>query len=281
MADPLRLLQYPAALCNQVRRVAIAAGDAIMDHFDESGFHAADHKDDGSPVTIADREAEAIILSGLKDILQGVPMVGEESAAAGVVPDLGARDLFWIVDPLDGTRSFVQGSKDFTVNIALVRDGVPFLGVVYAPALGELYAGYGEGTAIKWNEDTETEKNISVRQPPRGGLTILRGKHHSDAQSFDDFVAGFKVEKVLKRGSSVKICAIAAGKADLYPRFGSTYEWDTAAAEAVLRSAGGTLVDMSGSPLVYGGVERGFLNPSFIAASGAFDLFPPEELTAF
>jgi len=262
-----KLLKHPAALCNMVRRVAIAAGDHTLQYYDESGC-AADEKSDGSPVTIADREAEAIIIKGLHDIFPDVPVVGEESVAAGVIPDLSATEWFWLVDPLDGTKEFIRGSADYTVNIALIHRGVPVLGVVYAPVNGELYAGHGAGTAIRWLADNNNDKPIRVRSLPAGGLTVISSRNHHDENQLDKFLADFKIAKSMRRGSSLKICLIAAGKADLYPRFGLTSEWDTAAGDAVLRSAGGHIVDMKGAPLSYGHAQKKFENPEFVASSG-------------
>lgn len=264
-----KLLEHPAALCNQIRRLAVEAGHITLDYFDEAGFSDVEYKSDRTPVTQADRAAEALIEKGLKDILPDVPMVGEEASAIGRIPDLKDATHFWLVDPLDGTREFISGSGDYTVNIALIHSGVPILGVVYAPALGELYAGYGE-TAIRWKEESETEKQINVRKPPKEGLTVVASRGHGDSTKLEDFLSQYKVEKLVKRGSSLKICVIAAGKADLYPRFGKTYEWDTAAGDAVLRAAGGKITDIEGNLLVYGRAHERFLNPEFIASSGAF-----------
>ncbi len=261
------LLDYPQALVNQIRRLAIAAGEVTLEHFDECGYQGAETKSDGSPVTIADQEAEEIIASGLEDITPGIPMIGEESFADGNVPDLVGHEYFWMVDPLDGTKEFISGSGEYTVNIALIKSGVPVLGVVYAPAREELYAGCGPGTAIRWLAETDNEKEIYVRRPPSVGLTVVASRNHGSAERMDEFLAGYKVAKLVKRGSSLKICAVAAGKADMYPRFGPTCEWDTAAGHAVLLSAGGKITDFSGRPLTYGKVSEKFLNPEFCAAS--------------
>tara|TARA_B100001179_G_scaffold226743_1_gene208241 strand:- start:108 stop:938 length:831 start_codon:yes stop_codon:yes gene_type:complete len=266
-----RLLSYPKALCEQVKRLAIEAGDLTLDYFDEGGIDSQ-QKEDGSPVTLADQHAEKVIIKGLSDITPSVPVVGEESMAAGKKTDLSVSDYFWLVDPLDGTKEFISGSGDFTVNIALIFEGKPFLGVVYAPYHGLLYAGYGEGTATKWLEDTDVEKKIQTRRAPVEGLTVVASKSHGKGEKLDEFLSGYKVKKLLKKGSSLKICAVAAGKADIYPRFGPTCEWDTAAADAILRSAGGLMTDTEGNALTYGGSRDGFLNPEFIAWSG--DLAP-------
>lgn len=249
-----------------VRRVAIEAGDITLKYFDELDFQV-ESKSDGSPVTLADREAEIHIHNALANILPGIPMIAEEAAAAEALPSIEGSDYFWLVDPLDGTREFVSGGDEFTVNIALIYKHEPIMGVVYAPATGMLYAAHGPGTAIRWNEETGKDKEISVRPLPKQGLTIVASKGHGNAAKLDQFLEQFKIEKVLKKGSSLKICAIAEGRADLYPRFGQTYEWDTAAGEAVLRAAGGVLTDMQGKPLQYGSAEKEFFNPAFVASS--------------
>lgn len=271
-----KLLLHRAALCNRVRRIALEAGQITLDYFDEAGYQGADAKADGSPVTLADQEAEKLIQRQLEEMLPGIPMIGEEASAAGHRPDLAGQEYFWLVDPLDGTKEFISGKGDYTVNIALIHKGEPILGVVFAPAIGELYAGYteenGNCKAVRWLEDTESEKDIQVRKPPKEGLTVVASKSHGSAQRLDQYLSGYKIEKLLKRGSSLKICVIAAGKADLYPRFGPTCEWDTAAGDAVLRASGGIIRDFQGKPLVYGGADPHFLNPEFVAAPlGFFD----------
>ncbi len=254
-----------------VKRVALSAGEITMAYFDEGLDLQVETKSDDSPVTQADREAEAFIQKALKEILPEVLVVGEEAFALGHAPDVQGAEYFWLVDALDGTKEFIEGGGEFTVNIGLIHHGVPILGVVYAPAKGMLYAGCGEGTATRWLEENDQEKPIAVRQAPRAGLTVVASKSHGDASRQEKFLEGFKIEKIIKRGSSLKICAIAGGKADLYPRFGKTCEWDTAAADAVLRSAGGSIRDCQGRPLVYGGTDPHWYNPEFIAS--AFDWF--------
>lgn len=258
-----------------VRRIAIAAGEITLDYFDDSGFAEADAKADGSPVTIADQKAEDHIIAALRDIFADIPVVGEESVSAGNIPDLTGHDYFWLVDPLDGTKEFVSGSGEYTVNIALIHKGVPLLGVVYAPVPGELYAGCGPGTAIRWLDDTDIEKPIHVRIPPATGLNVVASRSHGSGQAMDDFLANYKISKMIKRGSSLKLCAVACGKADMYPRFGPTCEWDIAAGDAVLRSAGGVVSGEDGRAFTYGHADRKFLNPSFIARAGGL-LLPAE-----
>lgn len=260
-----KLLEHPAALCNILKRIAIEAGELTLEYFDETGYHGADAKGDGSPVTEADRAAEEVIEKALAGLTPDVPMVGEEAAEQGRIPDLANADWFWLVDPLDGTKEFISGSGDYTVNIALIHKGVPVVGVVYAPVKGELYAGHGPGTAVRFLEETGIEKSIRVRVPPAEGLTVVASASHGDAQRLDAFLKDYKVAKLLKRGSSLKICAVAAGKADLYPRLGPTCEWDTAAGDAVLRSAGGIITDLDGRDFTYGKAAQKFLNGEFVA----------------
>ena len=265
--NSLKLLAHPKALCNIVRRVAVAAGDITLEYFDEAGMDSSQYelKSDGSPLTKADTLAEAYITKELLATLPDVPVVGEEAFARGEVAALDGHDYFWLVDALDGTRQFKDGNPEYTVNIALIYKGMPILGVIYAPARGELYAGCGAGTALRWLAETDSEKSIKVRRPPHGGLVVVTSKNHGDTGKIDALLSSHKVAKRMKVGSSLKFCFIAAGKADLYPRYGETSEWDTAAGDAILRAAGGVIEDMNGQPLVYGGHNGKFLNPEFIA----------------
>lgn len=264
-----------------MRRIALEAGEVTLAYFDESGYLEADAKQDGSPVTKADQEAEKLIEQRLKATLPGVPMIGEEKDSLGQSEDIANAEYFWLVDPLDGTKEFISGSGEYTVNIALIHKGIPILGVVYAPALGELYAGFteqdGTAKAFYWSEETDREREIHVRRPPKQGLTVVASRSHGDKGRLETFLSEYKIEKLLKRGSSLKICSIAAGKADIYPRLGPTSEWDTAAGDAVLRAAGGTIreFDAPHRLLVYGGRNGKFLNPEFVASTP--DVFPAEE----
>ena len=257
-----------------VRRIALEAGEITLKYFEGLDDIQVDTKEDNSPVTLADREAEMFIQMSLERLTPNMPVIGEEAAALGRLPDLKNAEYFWIVDPLDGTKEFISGSGEFTVNIALIHKDTPIMGVVYAPAKGLLYAGHGK-MAIKWTEDTGKEKQIHVRKVPPGGMTVVASKSFGSGEKLNKFLEGFKVEKLIKRGSSIKICTIAEGKADMYPRFGPTCEWDTAAADAVLRAAGGSIRDEQGAVLKYGGTNPKFLNPEFIACS--FDWMNEED----
>ncbi len=248
-------------------RLALAAGCEIMAV--RSGGFVVHGKADNSPVTLADTRAEEIILAGLERELPDIPHVGEEEISAGKVPaELG--DCFILIDPLDGTREFVSGSDEFTVNIALVRNGAPEIGVVLAPARNEGYSalpGLAERFTVSSEGKIETRHTICTsepRKPPR----IVASRSHRTAET-DDFIAGFPDAKIVSVGSSLKFCLLAEGKADLYPRFGRTMEWDTAAGDAVLRAAGGHTRLIDGGPFVYGKRgrqdDRDFANPWFIS----------------
>jgi 3'(2'), 5'-bisphosphate nucleotidase len=221
------------------------------------GFHIA-RKADDSVVTEADHAAETIILAGLRAALPGCTVVAEEEAASGVVT--GATREFWLVDPLDGTREFSTGGDDFAVNIGLVRDGRPILGVVAVPATGEIFGGVvGSGA---WHQQAGRRTPIGVRRCPAGGLTVVASRHHGDPALLEGFLAGRNVARVVNYGSSLKMCRLAQGQADVYPRFGRTMEWDTGAPQAVLEAAGGSVETLDGQPLRYG--KPGWDNPHFV-----------------
>ena len=251
--------------------IAIEAGAAIMPFYSPAGTDSRT-KGDGSPVTAADEAAEAIILRRLSE--HGIDaVIAEESVAAGRVPDVGAE--FWLVDPLDGTKDFITGSGEFTVNIARIIDGRPVAGVVLTPALGEVYWGDESGAYHARIVDGAAVDAKSIRvAEPAAKLRAVASKSHLDDET-KAFIARFDVESFLSFGSSLKFCRVADGTADLYPRMGRTMEWDTAAGHAVLRAAGGEVYTMDGAPLAYGKKETPtgpFANPYFVA-SGPFDPF--------
>ncbi len=248
-----------SALLPAVVRLAREAGVVIMEVY-ESDF-AVEHKADASPVTAADERAEDVILEGLRRLTPHIPVVAEELAAAGALPEV--HEMFWLVDPLDGTKEFIRRNGEFTVNIALIRDGMPVLGVVHAPALAKTYAAAGPGTAFRQIGDDAPEP-IRVRRIPCEGLTVLTSRSHGSGDKLDGWLAAHKVAGRVTAGSSLKFCVVAEGAADAYPRFGPTCEWDTAAAHAVLLAAGGSVVEADeGTPLSYG--KKDFRNPEFIA----------------
>jgi len=247
---------------------AARAGAAIMAHFDAPA--EVELKGDLSPVTRADRDSDAIILKALERLAPDIPVVSEE-AHGGTSAPLGHR--FFLVDPLDGTKEFIQKRSDFTVNIALIEHGRPRFGLVYAPARALLAVTIAEGEAVEAelapNEagaelDRLDQKKLRARVGNPGGLTALVSHSHLDPET-EAFLGKLKIAERSGAGSSVKFLAIARGKADVYPRFGPTMEWDTAAGQAVLEAAGGTVVTPDGEPLRYGKTEAGLLNPSFIA----------------
>jgi 3'(2'), 5'-bisphosphate nucleotidase len=179
------------------------------------------------------------------------------------MPETALPTRFWLVDPLDGTKEFISRNGEFTINVALIEDGSPVLGVVYAPALRALYAADAEGA---WELDEGGRRRIAVREIPPEGATIVSSRSHGDAEALDRFAGQHRVASSICAGSSLKFCLIAAARADAYPRFGRTMEWDTAAGDAVVRAAGGSVLDLAGEPLRYG--KPGFENPHFIAWGG-------------
>ena len=223
-------------------------------------------KSDLSPVTEADHAAEAIITAGLRAATPHIPVIAEEEVAAGrsTAPGSGPGPIFWLVDPLDGTREFASGSDEFTVNIGLIRDGIPVLGIVGVPAMDETFAGIA-GTGA-WKRSASGQVSIRTRTPPLEGLTVMASRHHASGPELAAFLAGRRIAEITNIGSSLKFCRVAEGKVDFYPRFGRTMEWDTAAAQAVVQAAGGKVTRTDGGMLRYG--KPGFENPHFIC-SGA------------
>jgi 3'(2'), 5'-bisphosphate nucleotidase len=237
---------------------AYDAGAAILEIY-ASDF-APTRKADSSPVTAADVAAERLILAALQTCAPGVPVVAEEQAAAEGLPQhLGAR--FFLVDPLDGTKEFIARNGEFTVNIALIENGQPVLGVVYLPVLDEMYAGSGH-TAIR-RRQRQAPEAIAARALPAQGAIMTISRSHAARELVKAEMLGEHVAGTLVAGSSLKFCRIAEGAADLYPRFGPTMEWDTAAGHAVLLAAGGSVATLDGAPLPYG--KAGLRNPHFIA----------------
>ena len=244
-----------ATLC----RIAESAGREILRHYHPGTI--ARLKDDRTPVTDADEAAEAIILPALADLFPGVTCVAEEACARGGLPDIDGRSRFLLIDPLDGTREFLAGNGEFTVNIALIEDGRPVLGVVHLPVLGATYAGGPEGASLAIAGDAT--RPIHARDRPADGVIVLASRSHNEGDELDRYLEAHHVAQRVAAGSSLKFCRIAEGLADLYPRFGRTMEWDTAAGHAVLAAAGGHVVTVDGKPLAYG--KAGFDNPDFIA----------------
>lgn len=264
----------------------LAAGTAIMRIYAED--FAVEVKGDQSPVTAADAAGEQILLAALSQRTPQVPVVAEEQAAAGQIPDIG-QGPFWLVDPLDGTKEFIKRNGEFTVNVGLIDQRQPCLGLVLAPALGRLYVGvvnrdaHGQETAQGFQQAVVADATgalqlagapqpLACRRPPAAGLTVLASRSHgTDAelkQALETFLSGRLVAETINAGSSLKFCRVAEGAADLYPRLGPTCEWDTAAAHAVLRAAGGEVTLLDGQPFLYGKAPT-FLNPGFVALTSA------------
>ena len=259
-------------LVTTMRRLALEAGEIILQVYAAPDFDIR-VKGDASPVTEADERSDAHISAGLGAAFPAVPLVTEEQAGSH------AQNVttFLIVDPLDGTKEFVQRRGDFTVNIAYVRDGVPLRGVVYAPAQGRLFYTRPDGTSVEETGPFRTDaagdlRVLRVSDPDNSALMVVASKSHRD-QATDDYIARYGVRDMTSAGSSLKFCLVATGEADLYPRLGRTMEWDTAAGDAVLRGAGGRVVRFDDhSPLVYG--KPGFANPFFIAHAPGVRLAP-------
>lgn len=246
------------SLVDQVRDIAVRAGAEILKIYN-SDF-AVERKDDQSPVTEADHVAEALILQAIRnEITDTFPFVAEESVAAGQVPEVGEAP-FWLIDPLDGTKQFVKRQGEFTVNIALIEDRRPQLGVVHAPAIGTTYWGSPHGAFM--TRDGGAPRAIACRPIPAKGVIAVASRSHRN-EATDTFLARYDVAEEISSGSSIKFCLVAEGRADLYPRTGRTMEWDTAAGHAVVRFAGGTVTTLEGGDLLY--AKPNFENPYFVA----------------
>ncbi|MFN4090442.1 MAG: 3'(2'),5'-bisphosphate nucleotidase CysQ [Alphaproteobacteria bacterium] len=250
-----------ARLLDAACDIARAAGGVIMPYFRDPAL-ATRRKADASPVTVADEEAEAVILEGLARLTPGVPVVAEEEVAAGRVPDIsGGR--FWLVDPLDGTKEFLARRPEFTVNLALVEDRRPVLGVVYVPAADDLYAG-GIGVGAYMEPAGAERRPIAARRVDPEGVTVAVSRTYGSGVQLSTFLSHYVVTDQITAGSSIKFCLIARGVADIYPRYGGSSEWDTAAGHAVLAAAGGTVTDTADrTELTY--AKPRFSNPDFIA----------------
>jgi 3'(2'), 5'-bisphosphate nucleotidase len=259
-----------AALISVFRHLALEAGDRILEIYESPDFEVK-AKSDASPVTEADEAADALISAGLRAAFPDVPLITEEQADSHAQT---AR-TFLIVDPLDGTKEFVQRRGDFTVNIAYVENGVPLRGVVYAPAKKRLFYTLADGTAVEEMGPFDktaigATRPIRVSTPDNTALMVVASKSHRD-QATDDYISKYSVRDSKSAGSSLKFCLVATGEADLYPRLGRTMEWDTAAGDAVLRGAGGQVVRFdTHEPLTYG--KPGWDNPFFIAYAPGVEL---------
>ena len=252
-------LAIDATLCAEVRSIARRAGDAILEIYDE-GF-SVELKEDRSPLTEADRKSHELIKRGLTEIDPAVPILSEESNEAEIS---GRRswNRFWLVDPLDGTREFIKRNGEFTVNIALIDEHEAVLGVVLAPAIAAEYSAVTGQGAYRSGRGGELESIAVCPEAPAPLRVVGSRSHPGDALAA--YLAGLEPYVYKPMGSSLKVCLVAAGTADIYPRFGPTSEWDTAAAQAILHEAGGSMIDLEGQPLRYNSREH-LLNPHFLA----------------
>lgn len=251
-------------LISQLSDIARKAGAETL-RFYRSDALDIETKDDNSPVTAADHAANAVIVEALKTLTPEIPIISEEGGTHDATQPIEAS-RFWLVDPLDGTKSFIKGKGEFTVNIALIDDLRPVLGVVYVPAQGVMYTGDVIGKHATRQKDEGSEEVITVRAPSNDGLDVVMSRSHGVKET-EAYLQGQKIRNAVSAASSLKFCVVAEGKADLYPRFGPTMEWDTAAGHAVLAAAGGEVVTPENSPFHYAKPE--FRNGFFIARAQA------------
>ncbi len=253
------------SLLDTIADLALEAGEAICAR---NPAHSLTHKKDGSPVTEADQAAETIILGGLARLLPDLPILSEEAASEGIFPQDTA--IFALIDPLDGTREWVEGQNGYTVNIGFVAHGRPIAGIVYAPAVNRLWIGAGDRAEAmtiapgKRVSEAKERHRIKTRKANPEKLVIVASRSHRSAET-ERYIRQFTGAELHFEGSAIKLCRVAEGVADLYPRFEPTMEWDIAAGHAVLLAAGGSLMTPEGLEFRYGKAEIGFRNGNFIA----------------
>lgn len=250
-----------ADLAKAMKEIVLDAGAVVLNVYNDD--FKSTIKADQSPVTAADELAEALILKRLKVLAPDIPVIAEEAVSHGQIPDVTGKPFF-LVDPLDGTKEFISKNGEFTVNIALINQGVPILGAVLAPAIEWLFYTATPQSAMM-ARGPHPAQIIKVRQPAEDGLVVVASRSHRDART-DEYLATKRVKDLRSAGSSLKLCLVACGEADLYPRLGRTMEWDIAAGHAVLRAAGGRVETLDGQPLTYG--KPGHDNPDFVAFGG-------------
>lgn len=247
-----------AEIATKLPEIVKQAGELILTHYTDN--ISTRRKEGGSPVTDADEEAEDLIIERLQQLAPDIPIVAEESVERDGLPK-GALPLFFLVDPLDGTREFINGNGEFTVNIALIKDGQPIIGAINVPAKNETYWTDENGNALFESAEGK-QSQINCKAPDADGLVVVASRSHRD-EATDELLSHLKVKDAKAAGSSLKLCLVAKGEADLYPRLGRTMEWDIAAGHAILAAAGGKILRMDGTPLTYG--KDGYDNPKFIA----------------
>jgi 3'(2'), 5'-bisphosphate nucleotidase len=261
------MTEKPSARLAALAAIAWHAGEIVLKHYADVTIEHA-KKEDRSPVTAADLETEAFILARLAEFAPDCAVIAEEEVAAGRIQEIGHR--FFLVDPLDGTKEFLNRNGEFTVNIGEIVGGAPVSGVVFAPAKHRLF--FGESTTGAFEiatrpgivPDFSRAQAIRARTPAADGLVAVASRSHRDSKT-EEYLAHYPVKDFVSAGSSLKFCHVAAGEADIYPRHGRTMEWDTAAGHAVLAAAGGSVSTFDGRPLVYGKKGEGFANPYFVA----------------
>ncbi|HEY8248774.1 MAG TPA: 3'(2'),5'-bisphosphate nucleotidase CysQ [Hyphomicrobium sp.] len=277
----MKLEEY-GPLVEALLPAVLAAGRIEMRHF-AAGVEV-ETKADTTPVTIADHEAEEVLTEGLHRAAPGVPVIAEEAMAAGRAPITG--DAFFLVDPLDGTRAFIKGSPEFTINIGLIADRKPVFGIIYAPALGQFYATLGPHESVEAQISVDAKgialdkcapTRLATRAPDPQALVAFASRSHA-SQTTDEFLQRLPITEKRRASSSLKFCLIARGEADLYARLGQTSEWDTAAGQAILVAAGGSVTTLDGRPLLYGKKDAGYANPHFIAWAREPLLRSPESM---
>jgi 3'(2'), 5'-bisphosphate nucleotidase len=254
------------SMADKACEIAVRAGQAILEVY--NGDFDVEWKADSSPLTRADLASHKVIEGGLAEVFPRLPLLSEESGAVSW-EDRKDWNQYWLVDPLDGTKEFIKRNGEFTVNIALIENGTPLMGVVYAPALDRLYWGYDSSA---WSrQGTGSAQPIHVIQGAENGvpLKVVASRSHR-SEELEQFLETLPSHECVAMGSSLKLCLVAEGKAHLYPRIGPTMEWDTAAADAIVRAAGGTVTTLDGKPLDYN--KPDLLNPYFLVKSQAAGL---------
>ncbi len=261
-----------AALADALLPAVLAAARLQMRYF-RSGT-TVETKSDATPVTVADMKSEAIILAALARVAPNIPVIAEEAMATGRMPNIGTgTGEFFLVDPLDGTREFIADRPEFTINIALIRERTPCFGIIYAPALGVLYATLGQRHAVEVQLQPDrtplrfadlAPREIRSRAAPAEGLIAVASRSHGSPGT-DAFLGQYKIIQRIAAGSSLKFCQVAKGEADIYPRVGRTSEWDTAAGQAILQASGGSVTTLDGTPMRYGNSAERFRNPDYVA----------------
>ncbi|KTD33992.1 3'(2'),5'-bisphosphate nucleotidase [Legionella israelensis] len=249
------------ALLDEVIKIAQKASDTILKFYHEGFDHSV--KSDGSPLTQADIASHDIITHLLQKLTPDIPIISEENMSIQLSSEQ-KKQSFWLVDPLDGTKEFINRNGEFTVNIALIEQKKPVLGVIGSPAQKTIYAGILHQGAFKLDAN-QTKKSVSVQTYIEGDLYVVGSRSHNNEKAMKDYLANYPVTQYIPTGSSLKFCKIAEGSAHIYPRLGRTMEWDTAAGHAVLSAAGGHVETLDSAPLTYG--KTGFENPHFIAKS--------------